>query len=81
MYKRQGFERDGANNAIHFYYRNDELAAENNLASFAGKVSIVINGQKDVYKRQYSNCNDGESRARNDPQTTKLGTDIIIIRR
>ena len=40
-----GFERDGANNAIHFYYRNDELAAENNLASFAGKVSIVINGQ------------------------------------
>lgn len=40
-----GFERDGANNAIHFYYRNDELAAENNLASLEGKVSIVINGQ------------------------------------
>ena len=40
-----GFERDGANNAIHFYYRNDELAAENNLASFEKKVSIVINGQ------------------------------------
>ena len=39
-----GFERDGANNAIHFYYRNDELAAENNLASLE-KVSIVINGQ------------------------------------
>lgn len=40
-----GFERDGANNAIHFYYRNDELAAKNNLASFEKKVSIVINGQ------------------------------------
>lgn len=40
-----GFERDGANNAIHFYYRNDELAAENNLASLEGNVSIVINGQ------------------------------------
>ncbi|RHF84877.1 alpha-amylase [Roseburia inulinivorans] len=40
-----GFERDGANNAIHFYYRNDELAAENNLASLDGKVSVVVNGQ------------------------------------
>ena len=40
-----GFERDGANNAIHFYYRNDELAAENNLASLVGKVSVVVNGQ------------------------------------
>ena len=40
-----GFERDGANNAIHFYYRNDTLAAENNLASLDGKVSVVVNGQ------------------------------------
>lgn len=40
-----GFERDGANNAIHFYYRKDELAAENNLASLDGKVSVVVNGQ------------------------------------
>ena len=40
-----GCERDGANNAIHFYYRNDELAAENNLASLDGKVSVVVNGQ------------------------------------
>lgn len=40
-----GFERDGANNAIHFYYRNDALAAENNLASLDGKVSVVVNGQ------------------------------------
>ena len=40
-----GFERDGANNAIHFYYRNDTLAAENNLASLDGKVSVVVNGR------------------------------------
>ncbi len=51
-----GFERDGANNAIHFYYRNDELAAENNLASFQGKVSIVINGQN--YAMTYDAEND-----------------------
>ena len=40
-----GFERDGANDTIHFYYRNDTLAAENNLASLDGKVSVVVNGQ------------------------------------
>ena len=40
-----GYEMDGANDAIHFYYRNDTLAAENNLASLAGKVSVVVNGQ------------------------------------
>ena len=40
-----GFERDGANNAIHFYYRNDTLAAENNLASLKDKISVVVNGQ------------------------------------
>ena len=40
-----GYEMDGANDAIHFYYRNDTLAAENNLASLDGKVSVVVNGQ------------------------------------
>lgn len=51
-----GFERDGANNAIHFYYRNDELAAENNLASLEGNVGIVINGQ--TYAMAYDAEND-----------------------
>lgn len=51
-----GFERDGANNAIHFYYRNDELAAENNLASLERTVSIVINGQ--TYAMAYDAEND-----------------------
>ena len=51
-----GFERDGANNAIHFYYRNDELAAENNLASLEGNVCIVINGQ--TYAMAYDAEND-----------------------
>lgn len=36
-----GYEMDGANDTIHFYYRNDTLAAENNLASLDGKVSVV----------------------------------------
>ncbi len=40
-----GYEMDGANDAIHFYYRNDTLAAKNNLASLDGKVSVVVNGQ------------------------------------
>lgn len=40
-----GYEIDGANDTIHFYYRNDTLAAENNLASLDGKVSVVVNGQ------------------------------------
>lgn len=40
-----GYEMDGANDTIHFYYINDTLAAENNLASLDGKVSVVVNGQ------------------------------------
>ena len=40
-----GYEMDGANDTIHFYYRNDTLAAENNLTSLNGKVSVVVNGQ------------------------------------
>ena len=40
-----GYEMDGANDTIHFYYRNDTLAAENNLAFLDGKVSVVVNGQ------------------------------------
>lgn len=40
-----GYEMDGANDTIHFYYRNDTLAAENNLASLDSKVSVVVNGQ------------------------------------
>ena len=40
-----GYKMDGANDTIHFYFRNDALAAENNLASLDGKVSVVVNGQ------------------------------------
>ena len=40
-----GYEMDGANDTIHFYFRNDALAAENNLASLDDKVSVVVNGQ------------------------------------
>ena len=40
-----GYEMDGANDTIHFYYRNDTLAAENNLVSLDGKVNVVVNGQ------------------------------------
>ena len=40
-----GYEMDGANDTIHFYYRNDTLAAKNNLDSLDGKVSVVVNGQ------------------------------------
>ena len=40
-----GYEMDGANDTIHFYYRNDTLAAENNLASLKDKISVVVNGQ------------------------------------
>lgn len=39
-----GYTMDGANGMIHFYYRDDALAANNNLASLEGKVSVVING-------------------------------------
>ena len=51
-----GFERDGANDTIHFYYRNDTLAAENNLASLDGKVSVVVNGQ--ICPMTYDAAND-----------------------
>lgn len=39
-----GYTMDGANGQIHFYYRDDTLAANNNLASLEGKVKITING-------------------------------------
>lgn len=39
-----GFDMDGANSKIHFYYRDDVLSADNELASLDGKVSITING-------------------------------------
>lgn len=39
-----GYEMDGANSKIHFYYRDDTLFADNELASLDGKVSITING-------------------------------------
>lgn len=39
-----GYQMDGANGKIHFYYRDDVLAANNNLASLNGKVSITVNG-------------------------------------
>ena len=51
-----GYEMDGANDAIHFYYRNDTLAAKNNLASLDGKVSVVVNGQ--ICPMTYDAAND-----------------------
>lgn len=51
-----GYEMDGANDTIHFYYRNDTLAAENNLASLDGKVSVVVNGQ--ICAMTYDAAND-----------------------
>lgn len=39
-----GYTMDGANGMIHFYYRDDTLAANNDLASLEGKVSITVNG-------------------------------------
>ena len=51
-----GYEMDGANDTIHFYYRNDTLAAKNNLASLDGKVSVVVNGQ--ICPMTYDAAND-----------------------
>lgn len=39
-----GYEMDGANDKIHFYYRDDILSADYNMASLEGKVKVVING-------------------------------------
>lgn len=39
-----GYAMDGANGRIHFYYRDDTLSANNDLASLEGKVKITING-------------------------------------
>ena len=40
-----GYEMDGENGQIHFYYRDDEvLAADNTQKSIADKVSVTING-------------------------------------
>lgn len=39
-----GYTMDGANGMIHFYYRDDTLAADNNLASLEGKVTVTVNG-------------------------------------
>lgn len=39
-----GYTMDGANGMIHFYYRDDTLSANNNLASLDGKVSVTVNG-------------------------------------
>ncbi|MGO5230065.1 alpha-amylase family glycosyl hydrolase [Thermoguttaceae bacterium LCP21S3_D4] len=42
-----GYEMDGENGQIHFYYRNDEMvAADNTQKSIADKVSITINGEE-----------------------------------
>ncbi len=42
-----GYEMDGENGQIHFYYRNDEMvASENTQKSIADKVSITINGEE-----------------------------------
>lgn len=51
-----GYEMDGANDTIHFYYRNDTLAAKNNLVSLDGKVSVVVNGQ--ICPMTYDAAND-----------------------
>lgn len=42
-----GYEMDGENGQIHFYYRDDEmLAADNTQKSIADKVSVTINGEE-----------------------------------
>lgn len=38
-----GYEMDGANDTIHFYYRDDQLSADDNLASLEGKAAVVVN--------------------------------------
>ena len=51
-----GYEMDGANDEIHFYYRNDKLSAENNLASLTGKVNVVVEGK--TYEMTYDAATD-----------------------
>ena len=51
-----GYEMDGANEKIHFYYRNDKLSAENNLASLTGKVNVVVEGE--AYEMTYDAATD-----------------------
>ncbi|MCM1106104.1 MAG: alpha-amylase family glycosyl hydrolase [Blautia sp.] len=51
-----GYTMDGTNKTIHFYYRDDVLAANNNLASLDGKVSITVNGTE--HEMQYDATTD-----------------------
>lgn len=46
-----GYEMDGANDRIHFYYRDDTLFRDGTLDSLQGKVQIVINGT--TYEMSY----------------------------
>lgn len=39
-----GYEMDGANDAIHFYYRDDTLFKACTLNTLEGKVQVVVNG-------------------------------------
>ncbi|MGN0343296.1 MAG: alpha-amylase family glycosyl hydrolase [Roseburia sp.] len=51
-----GYVRDGANDQIHFYYRDDTLYKEYNLSSLTGKVQIWIDGE--TYDMSYDSANE-----------------------
>ncbi|MGN0141533.1 MAG: alpha-amylase family glycosyl hydrolase [Roseburia sp.] len=51
-----GYEMDGANDRIHFYYRDDTLFKNAALATLEGKVGIVVNGTE--YAMAYDAANE-----------------------
>ena len=51
-----GYKMDGANDAIHFYYRDDALFRACTLDTLKGKVQIVVNGT--AYDMDYDAANE-----------------------
>lgn len=51
-----GYEMDGDNDRIYFYYRDDSLFLTDELDSLAGKVSVEINGT--TYPMSYDEVNE-----------------------
>lgn len=51
-----GYDMDGANDTIHFYYRDDDLYEACDLDSLEGQVSIVIDGTE--YPMTYDTVNE-----------------------
>lgn len=51
-----GYEMDGANDQIHFYYRDDELFKDGTLDTLQGKVQVVVNGT--TYDMEYDAVNE-----------------------